>query len=74
MRPDGVPSVLSIKAAAAALDIDQRLLLDWVRRDYVRATQLAKGAKYWLRVEEVQRLADAFYMTPDWEAAIEVDR
>lgn len=69
----GVPTVLSVKAAAAALGIDQRLMLDWISKGYVPgAVQFRPRGKYWVPTESVQRLAEKFLLEPDWEAAIDV--
>lgn len=72
--PEGVPPVLSVRGAAAALGIDQRQMLGWVVRDFVPgAFQVAEKGKYWIPGEAVRRLAEKFLVEPDWNAAIDVD-
>lgn len=78
MKPDwkeaGVPPVLSVRGAAAALGIDQGTMLGWVVRGYVPgAFQPAPRAKYHIPAQEVQNLAKKFLLDPDWGAAIDVD-
>lgn len=75
MIPDGVPAVLSVEAAAAALNMDRRRLLGWVRTPgFVPAAfQVKPKGKYWIPAQAVLDLARNFLIEPDWAAAIDVD-
>jgi excisionase family DNA binding protein len=70
---NGVPSVLTVKAAAAALNIDERVLLRWVRAGHVDALQHTPGGRYWVPAAEVERYARLILTTPDWRAVLDAE-
>lgn len=71
--PDGVASAYDLKAAGAALRLDERQLLTWCRAGYVKGVQLTPGGKWYVPTREVLRVAELFQVTPDWEAALNAE-
>lgn len=70
--PDGVRSFYAIKAAAVALNMDERLLLSWCRSGSVAGFQLTTpGGKWYVPSVEIKRIASLALTTPDWLAAMD---
>lgn len=70
--PPGVNSFYPVKAAAAALNMDERLLLAWCRAGHVAGFQvITPGGKWYVPSVEIQRIASLSLTAPDWLAAID---
>jgi len=75
--PPGVPPLLSVRACAAALGIEQREMSEWVQHGKVEGAfqPAGPGGKYWVPAEMLLEFTRrSFYRSPDWEAAIEAER
>jgi hypothetical protein len=73
--PPGVQSAYTLRAAAAALQLDERRLLEWCRAGYIAGWQPSKkrGGRWLLPTVEIQRIAGHLLITPDWGAAEDAD-
>lgn len=72
--PPGVPALLTLRAAAAALSFPhERVLRDWCRRGTINGFRAARNERWRIPAAEVARLAHVWLTTPDWAAALEVD-
>lgn len=71
--PPGVPSALTLRATARALNFHESELRAACKSGEVTAFQMVKGGRWWIPAPEVERLARLMLTTPDWDAAIDTD-
>jgi hypothetical protein len=68
--PPGPQAAYPLKAAAAALRLDERRLLAWCRSGHVpTAFQHTPGGKWYVPSAAILDLAHLMHVTPDWIAA-----
>lgn len=72
---DGIPSVLSLKQAEAALGVPVPDLRNWIRSSDLITIQLTAGGKRYVPRSEIERIAELIMLPggPDWLAALNAE-